>query len=152
MRWRWRWLIPLLLLLLNLLSLIDSYVVLKLALDANGLIGSTDSVGPPPQQSLPALASSASNSNPNNFRFTSSASLDMVHRLRSRCDYVVTGSNTVIQDNPSFSCRRGVAYTRNGGQKPVRPPPFEEQLPSAKILLTLPPNSVQQNRQTARPA
>ncbi|GMH83765.1 hypothetical protein TrVE_jg3507 [Triparma verrucosa] len=46
----------------------------------------------------------------------------MVHRLRSRCDYVITGSNTVIQDNPSFSCRRGVAYTRNGGRKPADGP------------------------------
>ena len=142
-----RLLLPLL--LFNLLSLVDSYVVLKLALDANGLIGSTDSVCPPPQQSLPALSSSASNSNPNNFRFTSSASLDMVHRLRSRCDYVITGSNTVIQDNPSFSCRRGVAYTRNGGRKPVRPPPLS--LAALSQNIANPPTQFRSTKQADGP-
>ena len=84
-------------------------VILKIALDANGFIGSTKPDSFLTQMSTDT-SSPRSNSNPNNFRFSSPLSLDLVHRLRSECHYVVTGSNTVIADNPSFSCRRGVIY------------------------------------------
>ncbi|GMH84994.1 hypothetical protein TL16_g10090 [Triparma laevis f. inornata] len=109
-----RWLLVLLLLIPSFSS---GYCVLKLALDKNGLIGSTSTS---PNKISATFKGPRSNSNPNNFRFTSPSSLDLVHRLRARCDFVITGSNTVIQDNPSFSCRRGVEYTRNPNRNPDR--------------------------------
>ena len=106
------------LLLLVLLTMVSPIVppsspliVLKIAVDANGFIGSTNTKPSPMPFESTDTSAARSNSNPNNFRFTAPSSLDMVHRLRSRCHYVVTGSNTVIADNPSFSCRRNVQYS-----------------------------------------
>lgn len=41
-------------------------------------------------------------------RFTCSASLDAVHRLRADCQAVLVGKSTVLADNPSLLVRRGV--------------------------------------------
>lgn len=38
--------------------------------------------------------------------FTSSSSLDLAHRLRRRADAILTGSGTVLADNPLFTVRR----------------------------------------------
>jgi diaminohydroxyphosphoribosylaminopyrimidine deaminase/5-amino-6-(5-phosphoribosylamino)uracil reductase len=38
--------------------------------------------------------------------FTSSTSLDLAHRLRRRADAILTGSGTVLADNPLFTVRR----------------------------------------------
>ena len=94
------------LLLFALSTPLADIVVLKLAMDKNGFIGSLKPVSPPPSITHPA-SDTPSNSNPSNFRFTSPASLDLVHRLRSHCDFLITSSTTVTADNPSFTCRRG---------------------------------------------
>jgi riboflavin biosynthesis pyrimidine reductase len=132
-------LLPLLLLLsflsapcLPLVLPAPSCCVLKIALDAGGNIGGTriggtrvppptfDPASPSPDPLADPHAEPASNSNPGNFRFTSPASLDLVHRLRACSDYVITGSRTVIEDNPSFSVRRGFEYERGPGNGPAR--------------------------------
>ncbi|KAL7576279.1 hypothetical protein ACA910_018104 [Epithemia clementina (nom. ined.)] len=61
-------------------------VTLKIAVDANGGVAELDS-----QESE---------------RFTSPASLDMVHRLRRESDAVLVGRGTVQADNPSLIVRR----------------------------------------------
>ena len=61
-------------------------VTLKIALDANGGVAELDS-----EESE---------------RFTSPASLDMVHRLRRDCNAVLVGRGTVQADNPSLTVRR----------------------------------------------
>jgi diaminohydroxyphosphoribosylaminopyrimidine deaminase/5-amino-6-(5-phosphoribosylamino)uracil reductase len=38
--------------------------------------------------------------------FTSSASLDLAHRLRRRADAILTGSGTILADDPLFTVRR----------------------------------------------
>jgi diaminohydroxyphosphoribosylaminopyrimidine deaminase/5-amino-6-(5-phosphoribosylamino)uracil reductase len=38
--------------------------------------------------------------------FTSAASLELAHRLRRRADAIITGSGTVLADNPLFTVRR----------------------------------------------
>jgi len=45
---------------------------------------------------------------------TSDAAREEVHRLRNRYDAIITGSGTVIADNPSLNCRMP------GGRNPVR--------------------------------
>lgn len=45
---------------------------------------------------------------------TSEAAREEVHRLRNKYDVIITGSNTVIMDNPSLTCRK------NGGRNPAR--------------------------------
>ena len=39
-------------------------------------------------------------------RFTSEESLTGAHRLRSQCDAILVGVNTIIRDNPSLNIRR----------------------------------------------
>lgn len=60
------------------------WVTVKQALTADG------SMVPPPGQKT----------------FTSDASLDLAHILRRRADAIVTGSGTVLADNPFFTVRR----------------------------------------------
>lgn len=71
-------------------------VTLKIALDANGGVVDTDTTTVE--------------------RFTCPASLDMVHRLRSRCDAILVGRQTVMVDNPSLLVRRQVPQP----QQPLR--------------------------------
>ena len=61
------------------------FVVLKAAIDSHGRIDG--------DQSQPAE------------RFTSEASLEMVHQLRSESMAIIVGINTVIRDNPSLTVR-----------------------------------------------
>lgn len=60
-------------------------VIIKAALDINGNIDSHDGDA---------------------IRFTSSESLDEVHRLRRLCDAILVGVNTVIRDDPALTVRR----------------------------------------------
>jgi len=50
-------------------------------------------------------------------RFTSSDSLDAVHRLRRECDAIIVGVETVVRDNPSLTVRR---IDLGDGEQPVR--------------------------------
>ena len=50
-------------------------------------------------------------------RFTSSDSLDAVHRLRRECDAIIIGVETVVRDNPSLTVRR---IDLGDGKQPVR--------------------------------
>jgi len=68
-------------------------VTLKIAVDSNGGVVDLDPRTPVE-------------------RFTSPASLDMVHRLRARSDAVLVGRTTVEKDNPSLLVRRGVTVSQ----------------------------------------
>jgi len=48
--------------------------------------------------------------------FTSAASLDLAHSLRRRADAIITGSGTVLADDPLFTVRR-VADPRTGARR-----------------------------------
>ena len=71
-------------------------ITLKMALDANGGVACRSEVRPE--------------------RFTSSESLDMVHRLRSQSDAVLIGVGTALVDNPSLLVRRNITVT----EQPLR--------------------------------
>lgn len=60
------------------------WIIVKQALDRNG------SMVPPPGQTT----------------FTSEASLTLAHRLRREADAILTGSGTVLADDPAFTVRR----------------------------------------------
>jgi len=60
------------------------YIILKWAQDAGGMMGS---------------------SHQGNFRFSTPLTRLAVHRLRSSCDAIITGSGTVISDNPGMDNR-----------------------------------------------
>jgi diaminohydroxyphosphoribosylaminopyrimidine deaminase/5-amino-6-(5-phosphoribosylamino)uracil reductase len=60
-----------------------SWITIKRALDRHG------SMIPPPGQKT----------------FTSTESLKLVHRLRKKCDAIVTGSGTILADDPLFTVR-----------------------------------------------
>lgn len=49
-----------------------------------------------------------------NDRITSESAREEVHRLRNKYDALITGSNTVIVDNPQMTCRK------KNGRNPVR--------------------------------
>ncbi len=71
-------------------------ITLKMALDANGGVACRSEVRPE--------------------RFTSTESLDMVHRLRSQSDAVLIGVGTALVDNPCLLVRRNITVT----EQPLR--------------------------------
>lgn len=84
-------------------------VTLKMALDTSGGV-----------VCLHQQKQQANNSKPE--RFTSSESLDMVHRLRAASDAVLVGVGTALADDPSLLVRRNVAVggAANNKRQPLR--------------------------------
>ena len=92
-------------------SVARPFVTLKIAVDQNGAVDDLDAVAK---------------------RFTSSESLDAVHRLRKYCGAVLVGVGTVIRDDPSLTVRRVPLH-------PVTRQPTRVVLdPSLRLLRQLP--------------
>jgi riboflavin biosynthesis pyrimidine reductase len=84
-------------------------ITLKVALDQNGGVACRHEVRPK--------------------RFTSTESLDMVHRLRAVSDAVLIGVGTAIADNPSLLVRR------RGGSNSSRPLVQQQQQQPLRVIL-----------------
>ena len=110
-------------------------VTLKLALDQQWNVAD----GPAPQLQQQQQKSRQPPSPPQlSQRFTSEASLDLVHRLRRDCQGVLVGRMTVVRDDCSLTVRRvPLLYNNNNNQQQQQPTRVVID-PQLSLLLPLP--------------